>query len=66
MEGGSAGSYQKGLKYMGVGRRLHVVARQLDEIDANAVRKLADGLVGKGLTLLKAAVRPGRTDAAGQ
>lgn len=60
MEVGAAGNYQKGLRYMSVGRRLHVAARQLDEADALAVRKQADILAAKGLALLKAAVRPDR------
>lgn len=60
MEIGAAGDYQKGLRYMGVGRRLNVAARQLDDGDANAVRKMADILAAKGLALLKAAVRPDR------
>lgn len=65
MEVGAAGNYQKGLRYMGVGRRLNVAARQLDEGDANAVRKLADILAAKGLQLLKTAVQPGRGTAGG-
>lgn len=65
MEAGSAGNYQKGLKYLGVGRRLNVAARQLDQGDANAVRKLADILAAKGLAFLKSAVRPVRSDTGG-
>lgn len=61
MEEGSAGAYQKGLRYLSVGRRLNVAARQLDDGDANAVRKLADILSAKGLHWLKSAVQPGRT-----
>ncbi len=60
MEVGAAGNYSKGLKYLSVGRRLNVAARQLDETDASAVRKLADSLSAKGLSLLKEAVRPSR------
>jgi hypothetical protein len=59
MEAGAA-QYQKGLRYLSVGRRLNVAARQLDDADANVVRKLADGLSAKGLSLLRAAVSPGR------
>lgn len=58
LEAGPAGNYQKGLKYMSVGRRLHVAARLLDEADAAPVRKQADILAAKGLALLRAAVRP--------
>ena len=58
MEAGAAENYAKGLKYLSVGRRLNIAARQLDEVDANGLRKLADSLSSKGLTLLKAAVRP--------
>jgi hypothetical protein len=65
MEIGAAGNYQKGLRYLGVGRRLNIAARQLDDADANALRKLADGISAKGLALLKAAVRPGRGEPAG-
>jgi hypothetical protein len=60
MEVGAAGNYQKGLRYMSVGRRLNVAARQLDEGDANAVRKLADILAAKGLAMLRSAVQPPR------
>lgn len=60
MEAGAAGNYSKGLKYLGVGRRLNVAARQLDDADANALRKLGDSISAKGLSLLKAAVRPVR------
>lgn len=65
MEAGSAGAYQKGLRYLSVGRRLNVAARQLDDGDANAVRKVADVLSAKGLQWLKSAVQPGRGTAPG-
>lgn len=60
MEVGAAGNYQKGLRYLSVGRRLNVAARQLEEGDANAVRKLADILSAKGLHWLRTAVQPQR------
>lgn len=65
MEEGSAGAYQKGLRYLSVGRRLNVAARQLDEGDANALRKQADILSAKGLHWLKSAVQPGRMSGPG-
>jgi hypothetical protein len=60
VEVGAAGSYQKGLRYLGVGRRMNVAARQLDQADANALRKLADVLSAKGLAMLRSAVQPSR------
>lgn len=59
MEANAAGNYQKGLRYLSVGRRLNVAARQLEEADANAVRKLADILAAKGLHWLRSAVQQG-------
>jgi hypothetical protein len=61
MEANAAGNYQKGLRYLSVGRRLNVAARQLEEADANAVRKLADILAAKGLHWLRSAVQPERS-----
>jgi hypothetical protein len=60
MEVGAAGNYQKGLRYLSVGRRMNVAARQLDEGDANALRKQADILAAKGLHWLRSAVQPQR------
>jgi hypothetical protein len=60
MEVGAAGDYQKGLRYLSVGRRLNVAARQLDAGDANALRKQADIISAKGLAFLKSAVKPTR------
>lgn len=56
-------SYERGLAYLAAAKRMLAAARKLDEDDREHVRKIADGFVGKGTTLLRAAVRPARRGA---
>lgn len=53
-------SYQKGLSYLTAARRILVACRALDDDDREHVRRLADGYVAKGTSLLTEVVRPKR------
>jgi hypothetical protein len=61
MEANAAGNYQKGLRYLCGGGLFNAAPPQLEEADANAVRKLADILAAKGLHWLRSAVQPERS-----
>ncbi len=55
-----ARNYDLGLAYLAAAKRMLVAARRLDTEDKELVRRLADGFVGKGTTLLTRAVKPRR------
>ncbi len=55
-----ARNYDLGLAYLAAAKKMLGVVRRLDAEDREAVRRLADGFVGKGTTLLTRAVKPRR------
>jgi hypothetical protein len=55
-----ARNYDLGLAYLAAAKRMLVAARRLETEDKELVRRLADGFVGKGTTLLTRAVKQPR------